>query len=735
MKNEYRLKGLGCANCASKIENMLKEMKEVKSVTLHFVTATLKIEFEQGFFENQNEAISMIEKTAKKFESGIKVTAKSKSKEEKGKKWDFKTKFHLIRLVVGVVLLAIGLTLQYAVGIAPLMLLWLFIPTYVFLGYDVVIKAVRSMFKGQIFNENFLMALATIGAFAIGKYAEAVGVVLFFQVGDFFQGLAVNRAKNNIENLMDIRPDFAWVKTCCGALVKREPEDVKIEDIIVVKAGERIPLDGIVVDGDASLDMAALTGESVPRGVKSGDAVLSGSVNQNGLLTISVSKIYADSTVSKIIELVQNATEKKAPTETFITKFAKYYTPFVMLAAFLIATLPPLFLGISNNFYDMSWTYSWYPWVSRALIFLVISCPCALVLSIPLGFFGGIGRSAREGVLVKGGNYLDALNKVRVVVFDKTGTLTKGVFEVVQIETANGFSEEEVLKIAAYAESMSNHPIAQSIVKCYDKEIDREKLSEYFEIAGHGISIQFDGKKTIVGNMKLMNKEGIGAVESCGLGTKVYVAVEEKFVGCLTINDQIKEDSKRTIAELKTKGIKTVMLTGDTVDVAKTVGEELGVDTIVGGLLPHQKVEEVEKIKSTLSKKEKLMFVGDGINDAPVLALADIGVAMGGIGSDAAIEVADVVLMTDEPSKLLSAFRVAKKTKNIVWQNIIVSLVVKVAFLGLGAVGVSSLWEAVFADVGVSLLAVLNTLRIFRAKKQNNTLENSNHHEDGCCGE
>jgi Cd2+/Zn2+-exporting ATPase len=504
---------------------------------------------------------------------------------------------------------------------------------------------------------------------------------------------------------MDIRPDFANVKKD-GELLKVAPDSVSIGSLIVVKPGEKIPLDGEVTEGEALLDTAALTGESVPRKAKTGDAVLSGCINQNGVLTIKVTKTFGQSTVAKIIDLVENASNKKAPTENFITSFSRYYTPVVVGLAALIAIIPPLLnFGL------------WADWVNRGLIFLVISCPCALVISIPLGFFGGIGGASRKGVLVKGGNYLEALNSLDIVVFDKTGTLTKGVFKVTKIKSANGQTNEQVLEYAAKAESFSNHPIALSVIKAYGREIEKTGLSNYSEIAGHGISVKAEGKTILAGNSKLMSANGVSFEEAQDIGTKVYVAVDNVFAGGIVISDEIKDDSKSAVAALKKQGVrKTVMLTGDDPRIAQAIAAELEIDECYGGLLPDEKVEKMETLLKQKRTKGKLAFVGDGINDAPVLARADIGIAMGGLGSDAAIEAADVVLMTDEPSKLIDAVAVARFTKRVVRQNIVFALAIKGVFLALGAFGVASMWEAVFADVGVALLAILNSTRVIRAK-------------------
>ena len=574
---------------------------------------------------------------------------------------------------------------------------------YVILGWDVVWQAVKNITRGQVFDEHFLMSVSTIGAFAIGEYPEAVAVMLFYQVGEFFQSLAVKRSRKSISDLMDIRPDSATVKRN-GVLQVVSPESVAVGEIIVVKPGEKIPLDGIVVDGESMLDTKALTGESVPRSIRKGDEALSGCINQSGLLTLKVTKSFGESTVSKITDLVENASARKAPTENFITTFARYYTPVVVGMAAVLAIIPPLVLG-----------GGWSEWLRRGFVFLIVSCPCALVISIPLTFFGGIGAASKRGVLVKGSNYLEALNKVSVVVFDKTGTLTKGVFEVANIIPAAGYQKEQVLEYAAQAESYSNHPIAKSILATYGKPIDQKQFSGFEEISGHGISVMVQGKKVLAGNSKLMESEKIAYAACDAAGTKFYVAADGSYVGCILIADEVKPDSKCAIAELKKIGVeKTVMLTGDDERIGKSVADELGLDAYYAQLLPDQKVEKLEMLDKQKRQGSKLAFVGDGINDAPVLARADVGIAMGGLGSDAAIEAADVVLMTDEPSKLVEAIDVAKATKRIVMQNIVIALGIKSVFLVLGALGMAGMWEAVFGDVGVTIIAVLNAMRILK---------------------
>ena len=571
------------------------------------------------------------------------------------------------------------------------------------LGWDVVWQAVKNITRGQVFDEHFLMSVSTIGAFAIGEYPEAVAVMLFYQVGEFFQSLAVKRSRKSISDLMDICPDSATVKRN-GVLQVVSPESAAVGEIIVVKPGEKIPLDGIVVDGESMLDTKALTGESVPRSIRKGDEALSGCINQSGLLTLKVTKSFGESTVSKITDLVENASARKAPTENFITTFARYYTPVVVGMAAVLAIIPPLVLG-----------GGWSEWLRRGFVFLIVSCPCALVISIPLTFFGGIGAASKRGVLVKGSNYLEALNKVSVVVFDKTGTLTKGVFEVANIIPAAGYQKEQVLEYAAQAESYSNHPIAKSILATYGKPIDQKQFSGFEEISGHGISVMVQGKKVLAGNSKLMESEKIAYAACDAAGTKFYVAADGSYVGCILIADEVKPDSKCAIAELKKIGVeKTIMLTGDDERIGKSVADELGLDAYYAQLLPDQKVEKLEMLDKQKRQGSKLAFVGDGINDAPVLARADVGIAMGGLGSDAAIEAADVVLMTDEPSKLVEAIDVAKATKRIVMQNIVIALGIKSVFLVLGALGMAGMWEAVFGDVGVTIIAVLNAMRILK---------------------
>ena len=635
-------------------------------------------------------------------EKQLEATAPVK-KDEKAAVYNDEDKKRTIRLAVGAVVYAIGMALTVFAKLPTLAELAFLIVTYVILGWDVVWQAVKNITRGQVFDEHFLMSVSTIGAFAIGEYPEAVAVMLFYQVGEFFQSLAVKRSRKSISDLIDIRPDSATVKRN-GVLQVVSPESVAVGEIIVVKPGEKIPLDGIVVDGESMLDTKALTGESVPRSIRKGDEALSGCINQSGLLTLKVTKSFGESTVSKITDLVEKASARKAPTENFITTFARYYTPVVVGMAAVLAIIPPLVLG-----------GGWSEWLRRGFVFLIVSCPCALVISIPLTFFGGIGAASKRGVLVKGSNYLEALNKVSVVVFDKTGTLTKGVFEVANIIPAAGYQKEQVLEYAAQAESYSNHPIAKSILATYGKPIDQKQFSGFEEISGRGISVMVQGKKVLAGNSKLMESEKIAYAACDAAGTKFYVAADGSYVGCILIADEVKPDSKCAIAELKKIGVeKTVMLTGDDERIGKSVADELGLDAYYAQLLPDQKVEKLEMLDKQKRQGSKLAFVGDGINDAPVLARADVGIAMGGLGSDAAIEAADVVLMTDEPSKLVEAIDVAKATKRIVMQNIVIALGIKSVFLVLGALGMAGMWEAVFGDVGVTIIAVLNAMRILK---------------------
>ena len=577
--------------------------------------------------------------------------------------------------------------------------------SYVIVGFEVLIKAVKNIFKGKVFDENFLMSVATIGAFGIGEYPEAVAVMLFYQIGELFQSYAVDKSRKSIASLMDIRPDFANIYKD-GKIEKVNPEKIRIGDTIVIKPGEKVPLDGNIIEGKTTLDTKALTGESLPREVKEGEEVLSGCINLDGVIKVEVKKEYEESTVSKILDLVENASSKKSKSENFITKFAKYYTPAVVIIAVILAIIPPLIIE-GEAFSD---------WLYRALSFLVVSCPCALVISIPLSFFGGIGGASKIGILIKGSNYLEALSNTEIAVFDKTGTLTEGVFEVQEVKPV-GISEEELLYVAAYAENYSNHPISKSIKKAYNKEIDESKIENSQELSGLGIASKIEGKEVFVGNEKLMQEKQIEFEKCNNIGTILYVAIEGKYAGHILIADKIKQDSKKTIEELKKNGIKqTVMLTGDRKKVGESVAQEIGIDKVYTELLPADKVQKVEELLKTKTPKGKLAFVGDGINDAPVLTLADIGIAMGGLGADSAIEAADIVIMTDEPSKIVKAIKISKKTMRIVKENIVFSIFIKVLVLILAAFGLSTMWEAVFADVGVSIIAIINALRVLRTK-------------------
>ncbi|WP_461614610.1 heavy metal translocating P-type ATPase [Clostridium sp. Marseille-QA1073] len=741
-KKELILENLDCANCASKIENKVREIKGIEEVTVNFMTKTLVFKPKEG--ENLNNIKEEIKAIVKKLEPDVVVKDKigkksiatlqtrgtsccsghdhdhshdhshehhheeaahrhDEEEEEHGHSHgDGSTKKAILKLALGGVIFAAGMIGKFDTNIE----LAIFLIAYLIVGGEIVLRALKNITRGQIFDENFLMTIATVGAFAIGEFPEGVAVMLFYQVGELFQDIAVNKSRKSISSLMDIRPDFANLKTD-GEIVKVSPEEVSVDDIIIIKPGEKVPLDGVVIEGKSMLDTSALTGESMPRNVEEGNDVLSGFINQNGVITVRVTKEFGESTVSKILDLVQNASNRKAKAENFITKFAKYYTPAVVIIAAALAILPPII--ISNATFG--------EWVYRALVFLVISCPCALVISIPLGFFGGIGTASKHGILIKGSNYLEALNNVETVVFDKTGTLTQGVFNVTEINSLNGFNKDEVLKYAAYAESYSNHPIAVSIVKAYKNEINKDDVNNYEEIAGHGIVVEVEGKRVAAGNNKLMNAEKVKFEETDSVGTVVYVAIDKVYAGSIVIEDTLKEDAIQAIRELKDNEVKnTVMLTGDNKKVANKVANQLKVDEVYSELLPHEKVEKLENIDSKKSSGKNIAFVGDGINDAPVLARADVGIAMGGLGSDAAIEAADVVIMTDEPSKIATAIKISKRTRKIVIQNIVFALGVKALVLILGAFGIATMWEAVFADVGVSVLAILNAMRIMRFK-------------------
>lgn len=612
-------------------------------------------------------------------------------------------KKRIIRLAIGAAVFAVAIFVPQNLWQVRLAV---FLVAYLLVGYKVLWKALRNIGHGRIFDENFLMALASVGAFCIGEYPEAVAVMLFYQVGETFEDFAVGKSRKSITELMNIRPDYANLQTD-GGLKKVDPEEVKLGDIIVIQPGEKVPLDGTVVEGEAMVDTAALTGESVPREVSCGSQILSGCINMNGLLTVRVDKAFGESTVSRILDLVENATIKKAKTENFITRFAAVYTPVVVLAAVLLAIVPPLVIP-GAVFTD---------WLYRALNFLVVSCPCALVISVPLSFFGGIGGASRIGVLVKGSNYLEAMAAAEYVVMDKTGTLTKGVFEVEKICPQDGFTKEELLRQAAYVESFSNHPISLSLKRAYQEEIDQTLVKDVEEISGHGVIAAVEGKTIAAGNSKLMARLGISCSQDIIAGTAVHVAVDGVYAGYIEIADQLKDDAKEALESLKKRGIKTVMLTGDSKTAGEDAARRLNIDEVYTELLPGDKVAKVEELLTEKAAKKRLVFVGDGINDAPVLARADVGVAMGGLGSDAAIEAADIVIMKDEPSKLASIMDISKKTMRIARENIIFALFVKIAVLILSAFGLVNMWAAVFADVGVSVIAIANALRALKVKQ------------------
>lgn len=611
-------------------------------------------------------------------------------------------KKRLFKILISAILLIIALVI-------PFKNIWvkrsIFIVSYIIVGFEILKKAFRNISRGKVFDENFLMAVATIGAFAIGEFPEAVSVMLFYQIGELFQSYAVDKSRKSISNLMEIRPDYAnLIKD--EKEIKVDPDEIKIGDIIIVKPGEKIPLDGIIIDGNSMLDTKALTGENIPKMVKVGDEILSGCVNKEGILKIKVTKEFEESTVSKILDLVENASSKKSKSEKFISKFAQIYTPIVVVIAILLAIIPPLL--IKNT--------TWIVWIYRALSFLVVSCPCALVISIPLGFFGGIGGASKQGILIKGSNYLESLSHTEAVVFDKTGTLTEGVFEVQKIMVSD-LTEEELIEIAAHAEGYSSHPIANSIKLAYGKEVDNKKIINIKELSGKGILANIEGKKVLIGNEKLMQENNINYKKLEDIGTVLYIAIDDCFAGAVLISDKIKKDSNKAIKDLKSHGIKkTIMLSGDKREVAEDISKELGIDSVYSELLPGDKVTKLEEILKNKSQNGKIAFAGDGINDAPVLALADIGIAMGALGSDSAIEAADIVIMTDEPSKIVTAIKLSKKTMKIVKQNIVFAIFVKILILVLTAIGITSMWWAVFADVGVSMISIINSLRMLSKK-------------------
>lgn len=690
MSKKLKLKGLDCANCAYKIENALKK-EGFESASVNFATGELTIE---GDIEKAKNIV-------KKVDSGVEVIEKEEHHHDCHDHGEDPKKM-LYFIVPSLILFVIGVLLRYYYNYDNIFVFGIFVVGYMLVGWKVLRNAVVNSIHGNVFDENFLMTIATLGAFAIGEYPEAVGVMLFYMVGEFFQNLSINRSRKSIKGLLALKADYANLKIG-DKTIKVKPEDVKVGDLILVKPGERVPLDGLVIEGSSTVDSSALTGESIPRVVKEGDELLSGILNLNGLLTVKVTKELKESTISRIFELVENASARKAKTERFITRFSRYYTPIVVGLAVLIATIPPLVFGepLSN-------------WVYRALVLLVISCPCALVLSIPLGYFGGIGKSAKEGILVKGSNFLDALSKARIVAFDKTGTLTKGVFKTVQIVAKNSFNKDEILKFMALAEAHSSHPIANAIKEAYGKEINENEIKEHEEIPGYGVRAKINGKEIMVGNDRLLHKFNIKH-DTCHVkGTVVHVVVDGEYAGYVIISDEIKKDALETIQELRKLGVKKiVMLTGDSKDVAEEIAKKIGLDEFYAELLPEDKVNIIEKLGAE-KENGTVVFVGDGINDAPVIARSDLGVAMGALGSDVAIETADIVIMDDKPSKLPLGIKISKKVQNIVMENIILSLIVKLSFVLLGALGQVTMWEAIFADVGVALLAVFNSMRILK---------------------
>ncbi|HDO26547.1 MAG TPA: cadmium-translocating P-type ATPase [Bacteroidetes bacterium] len=692
---KYKLKNLDCASCASKIEDSLTKMGEVKFVSVNFATASMSIE---------TDDLEKVKKKILEVEPEVELEIAGTGKPEGHRSVFAENKRTIIKVFTGLVLLLIGLLFKDELHNTPYHVAeyLVFVTAYLISGWGVLRMAVKNIIRGQVFNEHFLMSIATLGAFAIHQMPEAVAVMLFYIVGELFQDIAVNRSRKSIKSLLEIKPDYANLKLN-GEIKKVSPEDVMIGDLIIVKAGEKIPLDGTVSDGSSFVDTSALTGESVPRKIEAGDEVLAGMINQSGLITLNVTKLFGESSISKILEMVENASSKKAETEKFITTFAKYYTPVVVFGSLLLAVLPPLL--IAGATFD--------EWIYRALVVLVISCPCALVISIPLGYFGGIGGASRRGILVKGSNFLDALTQVKTVVFDKTGTLTKGEFKVSEVFPANGFDENTILELAAYAEYSSNHPIAKSIFESYNRQIDNARIGKVEEISGYGVRAFIDKKEIFAGNDKLLHKENIKH-DKCDIeGTVVHVVVDRKYAGYIVISDTLKDDAIEAIGQLNKKGIKTVMLTGDNRHAAGAIARKLDIGEYYAELLPENKVEHIERL---LNKNSKVAFVGDGINDAPVLARADVGIAMGALGSDAAIETADVVLMTDSPTKVADAIHVAKRTRKIVWENIIFALGVKSVFIILGIFGIATMWEAVFGDMGVALIAILNASRVLKMK-------------------
>lgn len=699
---KYTVEGLDCANCAARIESALRGQEGLESASVNFSLKSLDIPPDME--AKAREIIG-------KMEPGVSlVRPHDHTHDDDGAKEGGRAE--LLRLIVAGLLLVLGFSFNEPLHQTPFS--WaeyaVLLPSYLLVGWEVIIRAVRNIVRGQAFEENFLMTVATVGAIAIHQLPEAAAVMVFYAAGEYLQDLAVGRSRRSISALLDIRPDYANLLENGGTRRVR-PEEVTVGQLIVVKPGEKVPLDGEITDGLSFVDTAALTGESVPRKVGAGDAVLAAMINGQGLLSVRVTKLFEESSVARILELVENAAARKAPTEQFITKFARYYTPAVVVVAALVAVIPPLVIPGA--------TFS--QWVYRALVLLVISCPCALVISVPLGYFGGIGSASRHGILIKGANYLEALADLDTVVFDKTGTLTRGVFRVTEVVPADGFDQEKVLATAAAVELFSNHPIAHSIREAYGKAISPDQVTDYREVPGFGVSAVINGRKVMAGNDRLLHREGVVHQDGEVGGTVVHLVIDGEYAGHITISDEIKDDARQAISALKAMGVRrTVMLTGDGESVARLVAEKVGIDSFYAGLLPEGKVEKVEELEAALPNRRthKLAFVGDGVNDAPVLTRSDVGVAMGGLGSDAAIEAADVVLMEDAPSKLALGVRIARRTRSIVKQNVFAALTVKAIFLLLGTVGVATIWEAVFADVGVALLAVLNAARTLSLRQK-----------------
>ncbi|MCG8568831.1 MAG: cadmium-translocating P-type ATPase [Spirochaetes bacterium] len=688
MEKNYTIKNLDCAHCANKVEKHIQKLPYVNGAVLNFATSTLKI---------HTENIEGVKKEIQKIEPGLELSLQKDHSEKEPIK---QSMFYFI-LLFGIFFTSIVFENFLKRNLSGIPYYFIFLSIYLFAGFIVIKNAVLSILKGQVFNEHFLMTIATLGAIAIQALPEAAGVMLFYKLGVFFEDLAVKKSRKSIKSLLALKPDYVNIKQG-DTILKTNPEEAKIGDIIIVKPGERVPLDGKVLNGQSLVDTSALTGESVPRNFKKDDEILSGMIVTTSTLTIAVTKLFSESSISRILSLVENAISKKAKMEKFITTFARYYTPFIVLLAIGISVIPPFVLNIGG----------FNQWFYRALVILVISCPCALVISIPLGYFGGLGAASNRGILIKGSNFIDVLNNLHTVVFDKTGTLTKGIFSVTKIVSRNGFSEDELLKYAAYAEAHSNHPIAISIKDKHHTKIDESAIKNYKEITGYGVIVDYNNKEILLGNDKLLHKENIEHTD-CELDeTVVYLAIDKKYAGYIIISDDLKEDAEQAIGDLKNMGIKSHMLTGDNFKIAKTIAGKLNISEFHAELLPDEKLQELEKIMDTQSGK--VAFIGDGINDAPVIARSDVGFAMGALGTDAAIETADVVLMNDNPLKIVEAIKISKKTRSIIVQNIYIALLIKIIFIALGTTGIAGMWEAVFGDVGVTLLAIFNSLRLTR---------------------